>query len=72
MLFRSVAPVFSAPVFHEFVVRFRRDALLKLQDRGIVPGVPLAPDYPELEGGLLMNVTEMNTNEDIQCLTELL
>ena len=69
---KGVAPVFSAPVFHEFVVRFRRDALLKLQDRGIVPGVPLAPDYPELEGGLLMNVTEMNTNEDIQCLTELL
>ncbi len=69
---KGFAPVFSAPVFHEFVVRMKHDTLRKIQSRGIVAGISLSADYPELEGGLLMNVTEMNTNEDIRCLRELL
>ena len=69
---KGVQPVFSAPAFHEFVVRIKHDALKKFEGRGIVAGIPLDDNYPELEGGLLMNVTEMNTIEDIRCLTELL
>lgn len=69
---KGVDPVFDAPVFHEFVVRMDGRALRRLSEGGIAAGIPLDADYPELGGGLLMNVTEMNTTEDIRCLTELL
>jgi glycine dehydrogenase subunit 1 len=62
-------PVFSGPAFHEFVVRMDPETRARLAAAGIVAGIPLDPHYPELENALLMNVTEMNTNEDIRCLT---
>ena len=69
---KGIDPLFSAPVFHEFVVRMDEETPRMLGEKGIVAGIPLGVDYPELKGCLLMNVTEMNTNEDIRCLTELL
>lgn len=66
---KNVRPVFASRVFHEFVVRMKDDTRRRLMDAGIVPGIPLGDDYPELADGLLMNVTEMNTLEDIRCLT---
>jgi hypothetical protein len=39
---------------------------------GIAFGISLGTTYPEIEDGLLVTVTEMNTEEDIRCLTNLL
>lgn len=69
---KGVGTVFSAPVFHEFVVRMDVRLRERLLENGIVPGIPLEAAYPELGECLLMNVTEVNTSEDIRCLTELL
>lgn len=68
----GIAPVFSAPVFNEFVVRMDERTRQRLEDTGIVPGIPIGEHYPEVPDGLLMTVTEMNTNEDIRCLIEAL
>jgi glycine dehydrogenase subunit 1 len=62
-------PIFSGTVFHEFAVRMDPETRARLAGAGIAAGIPLGPHYPELEDALLMNVTEMNTSEDIQCLT---
>jgi len=61
--------VFDAPFFHEFVVRMDRGTRLRLLDAGIVAGIPLGDDYPELDGCVLFTVTEMNTTGDIRCVT---
>jgi len=66
---KGLRPVFSGAVFHEFVVRMDPGTRARLAEAGIVAGIPLDPHYPELENALLMNVTEMNTHEDILCLT---
>ncbi|HWR68146.1 MAG TPA: aminomethyl-transferring glycine dehydrogenase subunit GcvPA [Desulfomonilia bacterium] len=69
---KGIRPVFSAPVFHECVVRMDGAVLGRMKNNGIAAGIPIHDHYPELDDGLLMNVTEMNTNEDILCLTGLL
>jgi glycine dehydrogenase subunit 1 len=66
---KGLRPVFSGAVFHEFVVRMNPETRTRLFEAGIVAGIPLGPHYPELGDCLLTNVTEMNTNEDIRCLT---
>ena len=68
-------PFKSTPFFHEFVVKADQDVtelLAHLQDHGILGGYDLSKDYPELEGCLLMAVTEMNSREDIDYLTDVL
>ena len=65
---KGIAPVFSAPVFHEFVIPMDEDRLSELKITGIVPGVPVAPQYPEIPGSVLVTVTEMNTQEECRCL----
>ncbi len=69
---RGVKPVFSAPVFNEFVISMDIDTKERLERNGIVPGISISGDYPELPDGLLMAVTEMNTEEDVRCLMEAL
>jgi glycine dehydrogenase subunit 1 len=69
---KEISPVFASSVFNEFVVRMDRDTRMKLKDNGIAYGIPLGPHYPEIEDGVLMTMTEMNTNGDIRCLTDLL
>ena len=69
---KGISPVFPSAVFNEFVVRIDRGARMKLEEKGIAYGIPLAPHYPEIEDGVLMTMTEMNTDEDIRCLTHLL
>jgi glycine dehydrogenase subunit 1 len=69
---KGISPVFASAVFNEFVVRMDRATRMKLEDKGIAYGIPLASHYPEIEDGVLMAMTEMNTNEDIRCLTDLL
>jgi len=65
---KGIAPVFSAPVFHEFVIPMDPEKFTSLKKTGIIPGIPLSGDYPEIGDACLVNVTEMNTKEDCECL----
>lgn len=62
---------FSGTTFNEFVVRTRvkpTDVIAKLVNDRTVPGVPLWRWYPELTDAMLVCVTEMNTDEQIDKL----
>ncbi len=61
---RGIAPKFSGPVFHEFVIPMEEIKRKALEKDGIVPGIPVTASYPELPGMLLTTVTEMNTREE--------
>ncbi len=57
--------------FHEFVVKTPvpvAELNLLLLDNGILGGYDLGQDYPGLENHMLIAVTEMNTQEDIDVL----
>ena len=61
--------VFEKPVFKEFVVRDRENAVEKLcadaEQAGIFAGVPLARWYPDLADCFLVAVTEKRTRPEI-------
>ncbi len=62
---------FSGTTFNEFVVRTRikpTDVIAKLVNDRTVPGVPLWRWYPELSDAMLVCVTEMNTDEQVDKL----
>ncbi|HTM07335.1 MAG TPA: aminomethyl-transferring glycine dehydrogenase subunit GcvPA [Verrucomicrobiae bacterium] len=64
----GLTPAFSGPFFNEFVVKAggwaeRRSRFFAKQ---IVPGIELSKWYPELPDGLLVCVTEMNEEEEIE------
>lgn len=62
---------FTAPTFNEFVVYTGRDVealLLHLKEKGILGGIPLGRFYSELRDALLVSVTEMNTEDEIERL----
>ena len=40
-------------------------AVLAMAEDGILAGIPLSPDYPELPGGLLVAVTEQRTRPQL-------
>lgn len=66
---------FTGPVFNEFVLSLPvdpHDFARFCQEKSLVPGVPLKWFYPELDRELLMCVTEMNTQEDIDTLADVL
>ena len=59
---------FDAPFFHEFVLQCPESAdaiALRLEEKGILAGVPLGRWYPDLSDCLLVAVTEKRTREDI-------
>ncbi|MBI5501454.1 MAG: aminomethyl-transferring glycine dehydrogenase subunit GcvPA [Deltaproteobacteria bacterium] len=60
---------FHAPYAHEFAIRHDRGRLdaaaATLQHDGILLGVPLGPDFPELGDARLLAVTERTRPEDI-------
>ena len=64
----GVRPAFSAPCFHEALLRFDRpvgpliDALAR---RGVAAGFDASREYPELGQTLLVCATETKTDEDI-------
>ncbi len=66
---------FASPCFNEFAVRARGSvqALLKgLEEDGVLAGVPLGEDYPELEDCFLVTATECNSPQELHRLVELL
>ena len=65
------AITFDSATFNEFVVGFPAgfDAVYKrLLEKKIVPGIPLAPYYPELANHYLLCVTETMSKEDMDFL----
>jgi glycine dehydrogenase subunit 1 len=64
----GVQRVFSAPVFHEAVIRLPRPAdrvLANMRSRGILGGYDVSRDYPELGAALLVCATETKTEADL-------
>jgi glycine dehydrogenase subunit 1 len=59
--------VFSAPFFNEFVVDVGdvQATLLKLREKKIAGGLDLGKLYPELQGKMLVTVTELITKENM-------
>lgn len=65
---------FTGPVFNEFVVRVPdvQAAFERAQVLGIIAGLRLASDYPELSDGLLLCATELHTKGQIDALVDAL
>ena len=66
----GLVPAFSGPFFNEFVLKVdgwaeRRSRFISNR---IVPGISLSEWYPELEDSLLICVTDMNEEEEIEKL----
>lgn len=64
---------FSEPCFNEFALRVKGPAkalLERLESQGVLAGVPLGDDYPELEDSFLVAVTECNPPEELDHLVE--
>ena len=64
---------FQSPVFNEFVVKVPgrvADINRGLLAKKIVGGYDLGRDYPELEGHMLLAVTEIRTKEEIDSLVQ--
>ncbi len=65
---KGVKPLFDGPIFNEFVISADAELKEKIAQSGYAPGIAI--DYPELKDATLFSVTELNTQEDCQCLTE--
>jgi glycine dehydrogenase subunit 1 len=71
----GVERIFSAPGFHEVVLRLPKPAaavLGALEDKGILGGLDLVRDYPELENALLVCATETKTEQDLTAYVDAL
>jgi glycine dehydrogenase subunit 1 len=71
----GVRLVHEQPVFREFAVALDAPVarvIARCRARGVNPGVPLGPDYPEHPDGLLVAITERRTRRDIDRLAEVL
>lgn len=65
----GVRRAFDTPFFHEDVLCLDRPAppvLAALADNGILGGIDISEQYPELGHALLVCATEMRTSEDIR------
>ena len=65
----GVEAAFSAPHFHEAVVRLDRPVgpvLDALAERGVLGGYDLSGDFPELGNALLVCATETKIDEDLE------
>src|SRR5262245_47218662 len=72
---KGVKLAFEKPRFHEAVLLLDRPVapvLLELARRGIVGGVDLSTDYPELGNALLVCATETRTAADIKAYADAL
>ena len=69
----GVEPAFVAPFFHEFVVRLAAPVapvLQALKAQGILGGLDLASEYPELGDALLVCATETKSERDLNRYSE--
>lgn len=59
---------FAAPVFHEQVIRLNQPAeavLAKMAEQGVLAGVDLSADYPELGSAIVVCTTETKNAADL-------
>ena len=66
---QGVSKLFNRPLFHEAVLQFElpvADVMRALSVQGIIGGVSLAEDYPELGNSILICATETKTEADIE------
>ena len=66
---KGVEPAFATPFFNEFTLKLERpaaDALRDLRREGIIGGLDLGRFYPEMKNHLLVCVTELNTQEQVE------
>jgi len=71
----GVQPVFNSATFHEAVFKFDMpldDVIRSLAAHGIIAGIRLEEDYPELGNCLSVCATETKTEEDIKTFVETL
>ncbi len=71
----GVGPAFTAPHFHEIVLRLpvRAGAVIeKMRRQGILAGIALSSWYPELQNCLLVCATETKTDEDLHTYVQAL
>jgi glycine dehydrogenase subunit 1 len=71
----GVEALHAQPVVREFALRLDAPVAAVIERcaaQGVSPGVPLGPDYPEFEDGLLVAVTERRSRADIDRLAEVL
>jgi glycine dehydrogenase subunit 1 len=71
----GVTPVHRQPVVREFAVALDAPVervIARCRAAGVNPGYPLRRDYPELENGLLVAITERRTKAQIDRLGEVL
>lgn len=64
----GVEVLFDADYFHEFVVKLSKPAdevIEAMAQQGILAGVSLATDFPDLDHAMLVCVTETKTEEDL-------
>jgi glycine dehydrogenase subunit 1 len=69
----GVSRVFEGPFFHEFALRFEApvaSVLHALRARGILGGLDLTRDYPELGEALLVCATETKSSSDLKRYAE--
>ena len=65
----GVQRAFDAPFFHEDVLRLDRSVagvLAALAEQGILGGIDVSAEYPELGDALLVCATEVRSREDIE------
>lgn len=70
----EVELVHAKPVVREFAIRLPlpvAEVASFCRERGVNPGYPLGPDYPELGEALLIAVTERRTRAELDLLCEL-
>ncbi len=66
---------FASPSFNEFLLRTAKDPeslLSELAERGILGGLSIGGDYPELDDTLLVAVTETNPVDELSAYEEAL
>ncbi|MBN1224640.1 MAG: glycine dehydrogenase, partial [Candidatus Aminicenantes bacterium] len=72
---KGIEQKFDGPVFNEFVLEFNKpykDVALSLKKAGILGGLGLAPDYPEIGNCALFCVTDKHSKEEIERLADAL
>ena len=68
------ARIFNRPVFHEALMQFECDTeemMQQMSAQGILPGVMISDDYPELGNVMLVCATETKTENDLQTYADL-
>ena len=71
----GVSLAHAQPVVREFPITLKAPVervIERCAEQGVNPGYPLGKDYPELEDGLLVALTERRTRADIDRLAEVL